>query len=89
MHEALCRPAGLILVPLHIGRRATFRPSLKSNLPRIRPINDAITRPAHIANASTMKSLSRACRPGTDNCAISTAAAKIMSRTAARMRLPP
>ena len=27
MHEALRRPAGLTLVPLHIGRRATLRPS--------------------------------------------------------------
>jgi len=27
MHEALCRPAGLTLVPLHIEWRATFRPS--------------------------------------------------------------
>jgi hypothetical protein len=27
MHEALRRLAGLTLVPLHIGGRATFRPS--------------------------------------------------------------
>ena len=27
MHEALRRPAGLTLVPLHIGWRATLRPS--------------------------------------------------------------
>jgi hypothetical protein len=43
-----------------------------------------ITNPIHAATASIMKSLRRACRPGTNNCAISIEPEKMMRRIASK-----
>jgi len=53
---------------------------------RIRLTNDTVITPQHIASASTMKSLRRACRPGMNSCMISTEPEKITSRIASRPR---
>jgi hypothetical protein len=52
---------------------------------RTRPtISDDVTKPMHAATASMTRSLRRACRPGTNNCAISMMPEAITRKTASK-----